>query len=155
MNKIVACARDLNARLVGRAEVEVAVVVVVGDNSAKGVVVSGVDGAHSTGLLAMLQVVGVAIGEDGELKHHRSTVAVARQGDLLVVVELVGVAVATSALGGRVLDLRADLVDVDVTAGALTAVSNGVAADNGRSSGEAGEGKGKGDSELHLGGCGV
>ena len=114
---------------------EVAVVGAVVDDGAHGVVVSGVDDAGGAGVLAVLQVVGVAVSEDGELEHHRRVLARRGNRETLVVLELVGVAVATGALGGGILGLLASGADGDVAAGRLAAVGDSSACGEGRSGG--------------------
>ena len=130
---------------------EVAVVVAVVDDRTHGVVVRRVDDARGAGVLAVLEVVRVAVREDRELEHHRGAVARTRDGEALVVLELMRVAVAAGALRGRVLGLLGGGADGDVAASALAAVRD-AAAGGERRGGSGGEEGGEDGGKHHGGG---
>jgi len=104
-----------------RALVEVRVVLVVGNNRTERVVINRVNRANCTRLLAVLEVVRMAIRKDWQLKHHRSTRASRRHRQTLVVLELVRVARVT-VLARGIGDLVLYFVQINVTTRAATAV---------------------------------
>lgn len=133
------------------AKMEVAVVAVVCNNGTNSVIVSRENHARSARLLAILNVVRVAICKHRQLEHPRRAITAARHGETFIVLELVRVTAAV-VIRRRILCLfRGDFI-IDVTTRVCTAVHNLCTARKWRGRGKAGRGERKDKSQFHFDG---